>query len=865
MRPSLKKSFILSLLLAGTFAPRFLAYACGPSLETDDTRFALFNAAVTGTSSLEPFFYTERFLNSITPDPEGLDYRRNCAEWVRYCGHGVKAVDVYTIQYDTPPDDFLYAAKTGNWQAFSDNSFVRYLTIPAHKEALAYMQLAKQAEANILGPKQDPWGRDARPEPSISNNTLASTAWAGCRQIQSPFLRQRYAFQALRLWYYADDRLRDDYGSATGSHPYKDSIYGAAKLYLQGRQSIVCGWANLYIGLSQSDSIERPYFLVRAFDESEEKKVFAYQQLSDSDLSQLQRSRYADATDEAVTAIRIIKNPGRSLPEIRQLLRAHPRSKYLPLLLSREVNKLEGWVWTPDILRFYPSNRTAWDWGSHDTVLPNGVHLDTTYAYYAVKNYRKDRQYLKEVRSLLTSLADRPSVHRPFMALAAAHLCNMERDFSAALRYARIAGRGIRATDTAQCIQQIVEEAIADAHRPDIRSAAVKARLARHITRLQSLGQTFEGSGNLSSDVPDRVKSSRALSQLAILLSRRYQEESDVLTASLLFNRSGTLTNEYGAGSAAYRWDYGWNNEAEDTLVRYSSIGYLDRCGTPADVDALLRFIHKKNKTPFEKLLVPPRWEPDDFYRDLKGTMLFREGQYAAAAKVFCTIAPDFWATEYEYKSYLPKTRIWDLGSLLPMPTKDTAHPYAQPSKLDIAEDMAALQQAVYAARLPTEKAQAAFRLASAQYQTTYWGKAWMMFSYGKSSRELDGDNSEEQYQWAWFTFQGPGTRYRGRYYQCSDAIATYRYALRAALAAHDTETAARSTLMLACCDRVATGDKQTQDSYRKGFSQWGGNEEEQPYVSPLLKAFVNGYSNTRTFALASTMCPDIADYISAQ
>lgn len=404
----------LSLLFVLALAPRYLARACGPEIFTDDTRFALFNPDIAGMPGLEPFYFSERFLNADIPDPQGVDYKRNCREWSDYCGRNVEVRDVYAIQYRTKPDDFLYASSTGDWKGYDGNTFVAWLVEKDHRKVLQYMAFAKKAEALLDMGYDDPWHAESRPRDNgISIARMADSASMLCNRTPESFLRQRYAFQAVRLWYYMNS-LIDSSGKGS-MEARRDSINLYAEKYLTGK-SVVCGWTYVYRALVQPDDVLRNYYMVRAFDESEEKKICAFRWLSLADLDALSHSSYGAEIAEPIMAIKGLKNPGRALGQIVQLHNVCPNSNYLPMLVGREINKLEEWLWTPELLHFFPNIHDN-EWGGHYHRNGNGEFTDTTYGYIASKNYRKDLLYLGEVQRVVSKLAQNTKKGSPFLPL----------------------------------------------------------------------------------------------------------------------------------------------------------------------------------------------------------------------------------------------------------------------------------------------------------------------------------------------------------------------------------------------------------------------------------------------------------------
>lgn len=797
---------------------------------TDEARFNLFRPDDAGASPLEPFYYTEAFLNGYTPDPAGKDYARNCAEWQAITGAGVSAADIYAIQYTTEPDDFLRGYNTSRWNSLAGNSFVRWLTAPAHKDELRYLAFAKRVEWTQTG-DTDPWG-EGRAD-AANEAALAEEADKAYRASTSDFLRLRYAFQAVKMYYYG--------GASVGGFDSEtvariDTLYDEVLL---GKPTVVAGWAALYHGMAQPDSIAAARSLVRAFDLSEEKKVFVYQQLSREDLDDLLRVERDPSLRVAAMAMKGAKTVGPALLDLKAVAATDPQSKYLPLLAGREIAKVEDWLLSPTVLGFESTIRTT----AYDRTRDwSGEHpYDTSYTYYANLRRESDRAYARELRDFLEGHAPRSGPHRTYLLLAAAHLYAVEGDFKKA--HDILTALPEPKTKPLQ-IQRLIGLAVAEMHLEDVRESQVQKALLARISALEGLGlRPYHPSGNWE-EGGMRDETSDDLSEVLLLLSRRFEEAGDAVRAGLLSAKAGLATNHYDY----YYWD------GQDTAVSYASIAYLDRVGEPADVDTLLRFIHNPARSAFDAYLVPPRWAPDDFYQDLKGTMLFRQGRYREALAVFEGMPDDFWEKTYAYREYLPRTSIASVGTLLPGSPEEKVHPLT--SKKALLREMTGIQDSIAAARTPAKKAQWMLKWAHAQYNTSYYGKAWMLFNYGKSTREEGGGWYGGEDRWAWFTGE-PSARYSEKYYLLRDALAAYREALR--LAARDKETAAKAMLMLAHCDALVHPAPGSEQGLPAGVyrSYWSG-EGEAKYVSPYLTMLRKGYRGTTLYQQALATCPDL-------
>jgi len=830
MKKLLKRLLLTVSIAVLLFVPYLITRSCGPDLPLNDFRFSLFQPDLSGFNELSRLYYTLDAVEYFYSDPLGKDNERNCREWQAITGKSVSLKEISTVQYEVSPDDFLYAVRRNEWKLLKDNSFVQWLRQPANKELLDYMALAKQVEFTQSGRTKDPWGtRDAAEVKQISQteDSLMNVALKRSSTSSSEFLKQRYAFQAVKMLHYT---YKDDKRTILRQH------YEA---WLKNKQTVVADWGLLYYAFAQKDTLQCTKYLLHAFDKSQEKKNYTFNNITTRQLDALLASHPDAYTAGIALAVKGIKQPGRALPILQQLVATDPGNHYLPLLICREVNKLEDWISSPKVLGFNSPLRAA----IYDAEHPSNSY-DTTYAYYADKNLVSDKQYMRTVRDYLIQLHNNnKSVNPDMLLLAIAHLYNMDEQYGDTRYYL---DKLKTQKESIFQKQVITESIIASIYGEDITSKKVQASLALQFKQLEKLGTTLEGAsvGYLSGERYNSWENSEKdmRSYLFLILSQRFRQKGDIVTAGLLFNNAKVQTNAYMG------FDYG-----DDTAtIQYNRIAYFDKYAAPEDLDKLVAFKHQSQRTAFEEMLVQRVWAPDDFYKDVKGTILIRQGRFKEALDVMNKIDPQFWEQRYEYSSYLTRTYIGSAGTLLP--GEDTIKRYRLASKKVILQDIVSLQDSLARATKPQQKAYYNFRLGNAYYNISYSGRSWMMSSYGKSSREQYG--GDDNYAWASYSFSHPGNAQRQNYYQCMLAMSTYKQALQQA--AGDRELSAKILMMMSVCDKASLTFIRLDKEGKKGIYRY--NDDEKAYAFPYLKMLKDKYADTKTFALGEMECPDISD-----
>lgn len=775
--------------------------SCPPDIYPDDTRIMLFRSYLSGLDHLQSFNYTLAFWSAIDTDPSKTDNHRNCQEWQQLTGNLVSLKDIYEVQYAMSPDDFLYNIK--HTRDSTDNTFIKWLLQPEHRAVSDYLSFAKTIEYSTAAASADPWETDG---PNYSNHFLDSLATYGeqqCRNVHVPFLQKRYAFQVLKILSYTI------YGTIYGDNQpappqLTERIKSCYDQYLLHKKTIVADWGLIYYANAQKNENDRLLVLLQAFDRSEEKKAYVDKYFTTKKLLALKSGVTDPATRRLIDVVAGLKNFGRGLKAIQEISAADPSNKYLPLLICREVNKLEDWLLSPKLLGFGSDKQ------------------DFSAGPYQQKNNQKDLLYLRQVRTQLITMLKYPGSDKTLLKLAIVHLFQIDQQYPEAAACLKT----IHTRQPRYLKQQAIASTIQLIYTSDITRSDIQEALYKQLSAVIRTGeedyhyQTYN----------DASRPYTAISQLYLLLSRQMQNKGDIMKAGLLFQKADVLVNDY------YGFADSYNDTAPDTVC-YKRIAFFDKYASPADIDRLLALKHRAPKTSFEKMISPMAWSPDNFYLDLKGTLQLRQQQYHAAMATFNRIPDLFWKENYAYAYELPRTYI---GTTVPLNGIDKTpykkYPYA--SKKLILRDMIQLMDTLATATSSAEKARLSLLLGNAYFNISRPGSAWMMFSYGKSSAEnRHHDEWWEAYRWAWYSFYPNNQTYKQSYFRCADAMRMYQQVL--AYAGDNKEVAAQATIMLAVCD------KETHPS-------------STPYNSPYERLFFSRYGNTAAFAAAMGSCPDI-------
>ncbi|MCB9081505.1 MAG: hypothetical protein H6555_07330 [Lewinellaceae bacterium] len=809
--------------------PYVLVNSCGVDFDPDAYRMAFFNPLAGATAPQVPFFYSYSQLNSEAADQQQQDYQRNCQEWAQQMGSGVKLADIMAVVYQGTPAQFLGAYQEKELMAaYPGNTFVAALLRPENKKLLDYLHLAFRAEFAHFA-SDDPWGLDE--SVTDRNRSLREIVAAARKQLKATsnaFLRQRLTYQIL---------LQQRY---LGGYREVIDLYEANFAKGPGAQSMLGPWATFHAAYAYrqiGDRIKAGYLLSRAFSGSESKKIRSYFDFDAKSVERILRLANSPAEKAVIITLGALHNPGRSLTNLTEIARLDPACPFMPLLVGREINKLEDWLLTPAVTFFPPAlggqpwseDENTWQPREEASVDPN--------AQYQVRNQIKDQQYLHDVIRFLEENQQRfPAAQADFYRLALAHLYGIDgQERKARNQLAMISA----AAPPVLQVQSKLEEVVLLSRGGNLTSEATKLDLAEALLYLQKHADLL-------------AENWRIYPKLLLYLARQFQVQGDIISAGLLYNRALLIPTNANLASGYYR-----------------SIAFFDRYASREVVDALLSLHQRKDKTPFEQVLTAPLTAPEkespsgyswdeyqDFWQeeleptyplpatekllDLKGTIAFRENDLTGAAAAFNALPKNYWQETYAFGDHLQYDPFADAnhwpwqGTLLPA------------DKQEIVRQAIGVQQQIVSGN---NNAQAHYLLGNLYFNSSYWGNSWMLFSYGRSSQELSFYSA---YGVENFHFGPNDRRYSNVYYGLERAMAQYQQVLRNSPPA---ELAAKAMHMLAYCDEL-----RYRADTKPAIRDW--DAKIPPYFSPFYQEWQQKYRQTQTYATRLRECPLLEDYI---
>lgn len=395
----MRRSIVFILILAtSSLLPLF---ACGPYYPFgDDIRFVLLKPGTFDYPEYTPFcysadiFYDPSYNNdnssSITINDENIRLWRKRCKSIPNINDTYNAIYIMNGEINKP--DIA-------------NTFIQYLQKNKDAEALNYLNFAKKCSPfNII--IDDPWERNEYAN-IPKRKQLITQALEKAKSINDEDLKLRYAFLAIRLAYYNNDRkaTRDIYNQYFNNRLVKN---------------IIDYWGMYFMTFAEPDSVKRNYYASQVFFFAPDKRrqiFFSY----NKGIPIESTLKYAKNNEEktAVWMMAGFRKMGKALEILKNIHSLKPELDGLSVLLLREVNKLENWVFTPYYTSFEPS------------LEPRTYENETI---YPAKRIRDDRIYARELLDFVSSV-DFKKVDNPILwKIAKAYLTYITENFKTSLQ-----------------------------------------------------------------------------------------------------------------------------------------------------------------------------------------------------------------------------------------------------------------------------------------------------------------------------------------------------------------------------------------------------------------------------------------------
>lgn len=554
----MKKRFgKFTVLFSLLFAAGLPSWACSFGTEFEDVRYIILNPGLANNAAWWSYFYTSR-LHYMDGNVRGnRDELQIAAEWKRRFRLQASPAEIESYLFGSLPPEQV-----------TDNPFFK--EVQKNSRLSDYFGYSSECGAVIFWP--DPWESiNADSVKQVRAHLIPKGLSILAKQVD-PFWQKKYAFQVLRLAFYQQetDVFNRLYNTYFG--------FGREKTPMDW-------WATHYksMVLEKTDVDSANFLHALVFSHSSNKMFVSLQWYSSRNFEATKRMARNDSDLADLYVMKAMINPGKVLDDVREVVRYNKNHPLLPLLLLREMNKLEDWIGTRRYSR-------QWSWAEDVPGLAND--------YYYL------RAFYKFVQTLSVP-ADNPDAFH----LIRANLALMNQDIAGARVYL---------------------ERVQSAEKP-----------VQYQKRMLALMLEV-----LSNDIHTAETANRVGETLYYLLENgRDQPEFRKTTYSVLkFLQYHLASNgaNHLAGLLDYISETKFCPSCRFESVEYEIVDYFNAHGSISDVEKAVALFDKKDKTKLDEFVLQP-YPNNHYLLELLGTMYLREGQIQKAHEVYSRLPESFW------------------------------------------------------------------------------------------------------------------------------------------------------------------------------------------------------------------------------
>ncbi len=691
----------ISLCAAGIITQKVVE-ACGGDYDPEDSYVSFFHNNLTNDDSYRPFYYTSYFRYYTDYDyyygaaADTTD--ANIAEWKTQLGAGVRDKDMYQFVYGYPLtqlSNLYYHLEKQQTLTLPDsvkrNSMTQWFMQEKNLELLGYLMYAKKCEPHVLAGDYDPWDVQSIRRDVPAMNKLMKGGQQLLAVAKSDWVKLRYAYQVVRLAHYSGqyDKTIQLYDSLV--KPLK-----ATPSIMQDRCLALVSGAERKTGSPYTAAVG----FAEVFDQSEELRQMAhlnYSWIKIDDHDQLLKTCPNNHLRSVVWTLDGLNQPEYNSECLEQAWKADPASKALPLLLTREINKLE---------EGYYSNKLMQE---------RGFSGGWNYFYFlnAPDDSRraeivKEQTHVQKLTALAENIAKDKKVSGPAYWYTGAAYLNVMQD--KVKQADKLLAKAEKQHPSASIQEQItIIQLLSTVRGAKTIDAAMEQKLYKFFTWMESK----------AAQSGETERSFR--SALNTMVATRYLQQGDTVKAVLCYNKaeSSIHSNPWGdaptsgktiSDLSGYYWDM--------------SGMVLNKMMSVQGVQQMKAFAGKSGKNDFEKWLMKDNVFDNQMLSELEGTKYLRMQDFSAAEKALT--ASGKWRDRPFVNPFVTRTRdqmeYEDIDSIN-MITKEA-----------YAKKMADLEKRLV--QKDKGYAKLAFDYANGLYNISYYGKSWDMLFYDRSTYE---------------------------------------------------------------------------------------------------------------------------------
>ena len=806
-----RKLIIISAIAAGWLLMPQNIIGCGPQPNPKDYFTSFTSQSHAPDESLMPFWYTAllRFYDDWddywNAQPDGKDKLRTdpfLQGWQQITGEKIELTDIASIVYKAPAEAIAWWAtgkgkKPAAADSMSANPMVQWLQRADNKPVLQYLHFARLVEQQTFS--SDPWEAPAKKD-SIGLMQLSSMARQQAATQPDAFLKERYSLMQIRSAFYA--------GNLSAVANQVPEVLAAIPASTPLASSVMAYLAGAYFKTNRPEDAALWY--AKAFDASpynRKSNLLSFRWCLGEDeqsmAAKLRSKAIGNHEKALVEAMLGMHGLAYGLSNVNELYRLEKTSTYLPLLIVRELKKLEENYFSP-VLAAQPGSKTE------------------PYGFDAAARKTGAEHAAKLLTALEGMAADKELSCRYLCYTAAGYVATMLGNYDRAGALLQQVPEGSGSVyDQAMLIKLLNQVRVAKSL-----DASIEKELVSPVQWLMAKAQKD----------PEYAMFSRNL--FAQVLAPRYHAQGSLHKQALCL------------GMASLGWlqprgqTEGW--EMFDG-ISVSGLDFVQSDLSLQQCEQLYQLVTQKNTDPWDKLLVTNSGITPSHVGDVVATSHLRLHRWQEAINWLKQLPEQQTLVAYtsNYNDYSTDSvnvdPFFDYLNDWQRYEKRLAKPL---TKAGLAEKMLQLQAQLDTAKQPLSKARIAYTMGSAFYNMSYYGNAWMAKAYSRST-----------YTWN----NGKKTGWEKDYFEVNEAKRHFQMAYD--LSAANKEFKAAALFMVAKCAQrqLALPDY--------NYENWDESDRlEKEFQkkfrrNPVFAKFKAEFGQTRFYKYAYNRCSYLRDF----
>lgn len=717
------KLFLISAFSLLLLLPKKISWACGPwPAPPEEFRLSFFKPTIGDNAnefaayyfSIQRYFKSEDFGTFATQ----IETDQNYIEW-----HNA-------VNGNFSKQDFYNAINEYSYQLISDsannlslsNSFLRALLTKRNNEYFEYFKLAKSSERfNDVSAAQDVWGLD----PLGDKNTLilVNQLQSLLKATHSNFIKQRAAYVLCRLFFYRKDlnKFNETYtqylqDASTDSWVKPSAFYYHTIINNKGANN-----DNYYKGL------------IKVIDHSKDKRMACIKLITGDTLQNILNHLSTNHEKAVVFAAFAARYPAYSLSKIKHIYSLDPHNNLIPLLITREVNKLEDWLLTPVLTDYKTSAlKENWEYGEDKS--------------FEKQNIKSDRDYATNFKNFLVEISKKGDIEKPLLSISLCHVSLLLKDTLAARQYCE---RAIAESDknSSIYIQAMIDNVAIQLQQKHKLDKELKENIYSLLVDLDYKAAFYEKSGITKLKATNYYKDIK--DALLVYLGRSVLKMGDVANAALILSGTDKPWGEYRTGNTK------------------SAYFILNEYAKEEDFEKMLHILRNKNKSSFENYFCKTKCEfygnygTGDHYDydnygqkqnttyfwkinkvlDLEGTYFLNNDSLEKALAAFKQVPNSFWVDSANVYDFYLTGNPFKLNIYDPAENKVDSTFKNDPNKAHFIAKLIEYKRKESIETNPETKAKLNFIIGNAYYSMSFFGKFWLMSKLWWSRFERDGED----------------------------------------------------------------------------------------------------------------------------